>query len=345
MKRFGMVLAAVAGDARSAWPAAAAGRTAATRRADAVKIDVMGEWAHPDDDTSIIGPCGVWHSALRRQVRRHHGHPRRGRRQRRRHRDRAGARAAARERGPRRALPLGHRRHLQPRPRRLLLQPERAADAVLLGRARRRCAGSRAVIRTTQPEIYIGFTPTLDAGHGNHQQAGPLHLGGRARGRRPDAVPRAAARARTRSAPGRSRRSSPAARPPAPAARRPRRTAPPASPRPALDTVAGVWTGYDSPYKWPAGQPPGPARPGTPKSWAQVAHEGRAAYPTQSRMMFKGTAAPGCSRFGMTRVVRPVPAERQPDGSPTRGRPRRRDPLRRDRSRTRAGCRWARWST
>ena len=27
----------------------------------AVKIDVMGEWAHPDDDTSIIGPCGVWH--------------------------------------------------------------------------------------------------------------------------------------------------------------------------------------------------------------------------------------------------------------------------------------------
>ena len=26
-----------------------------------VKINVMGEWAHPDDDTSIIGPCGVWH--------------------------------------------------------------------------------------------------------------------------------------------------------------------------------------------------------------------------------------------------------------------------------------------
>ena len=27
----------------------------------AVKINVLGEWAHPDDDTSIIGPCGVWH--------------------------------------------------------------------------------------------------------------------------------------------------------------------------------------------------------------------------------------------------------------------------------------------
>src|SRR3954468_15969044 len=25
------------------------------------KINVLGEWAHPDDDTSIIGPCGVWH--------------------------------------------------------------------------------------------------------------------------------------------------------------------------------------------------------------------------------------------------------------------------------------------
>ena len=30
------------------------------------------------------------------------------------------------------------------------------------------------VIRETQPEIYIGFTPTLAAGHGNHQQAGRL---------------------------------------------------------------------------------------------------------------------------------------------------------------------------
>ena len=24
----------------------------------------------------------------------------------------------------------------------------------------------------TQPDIYIGFTPSLNAGHGNHQQAG-----------------------------------------------------------------------------------------------------------------------------------------------------------------------------
>ena len=39
-----------------------AGATARPYVADRqTKIDVMGEWAHPDDDTSIIGPCGVWH--------------------------------------------------------------------------------------------------------------------------------------------------------------------------------------------------------------------------------------------------------------------------------------------
>ena len=31
------------------------------KRKNPLKIHVMGEWAHPDDDTSIIGPCGVWH--------------------------------------------------------------------------------------------------------------------------------------------------------------------------------------------------------------------------------------------------------------------------------------------
>ena len=36
-------------------------RAAAYTASSAVKINVMGEWAHPDDDTSIIGPCGVWH--------------------------------------------------------------------------------------------------------------------------------------------------------------------------------------------------------------------------------------------------------------------------------------------
>ena len=57
MKRFGVVLAALAGLFAVGSPAQAAPYTADK----AVKINVMGEWAHPDDDTSIIGPCGVWH--------------------------------------------------------------------------------------------------------------------------------------------------------------------------------------------------------------------------------------------------------------------------------------------
>ncbi|HWD81621.1 MAG TPA: hypothetical protein VG497_22155, partial [Kribbella sp.] len=43
-------------------PAQAQGQEVKQYVADAkTKIDVMGEWAHPDDDTSFIGPCGVWH--------------------------------------------------------------------------------------------------------------------------------------------------------------------------------------------------------------------------------------------------------------------------------------------
>ena len=42
--------------------ATAGSASAATYKApENTKINVLGEWAHPDDDTSIIGPCGVWH--------------------------------------------------------------------------------------------------------------------------------------------------------------------------------------------------------------------------------------------------------------------------------------------
>ena len=109
--------------------------------------------AGQDQRDGRVGPSGRRHEhhravrrlapALRRPLRDHHGHARRGRRQRRRHGDRARPRPAARERGPRRALPLGHGRHLQPRPRRLLLQHERAADRSSSGATTRRSAASR----------------------------------------------------------------------------------------------------------------------------------------------------------------------------------------------------------
>ena len=80
------------------------------------------------------------------------------------------------------------------------------------------------------------------------------------------------------------------------------------------DTVAGVWTGYESPYLWPPGNVQGvPA--GTAKIWAQVAAEGSAAYPTQSRVMNKGVSSPGCSRFGQTAAFAPFQPNTNPDGT------------------------------
>lgn len=60
MRRFGLILAA-AGVA--AVLLAASGTTAPPTNSldNPVKLDVLGIWAHPDDDTSVIGPCGVWH--------------------------------------------------------------------------------------------------------------------------------------------------------------------------------------------------------------------------------------------------------------------------------------------
>src|SRR6188508_1499635 len=58
VRRFCTVLAAIG---FAAAIAAASGSSAKYSSDNPVKINVMGEWAHPDDDTSIIGPCGVWH--------------------------------------------------------------------------------------------------------------------------------------------------------------------------------------------------------------------------------------------------------------------------------------------
>jgi LmbE family N-acetylglucosaminyl deacetylase len=58
VQRFAVVLATIA---IGVLVLAGSATAAAYKAPDAVKVDVMGEWAHPDDDTSIIGPCGVWH--------------------------------------------------------------------------------------------------------------------------------------------------------------------------------------------------------------------------------------------------------------------------------------------
>ena len=280
MKRLrGFLAVATIGVLAAAAPAAAAPPSPYT--ADhAVKIDVMGEWAHPDDDTSIIGPCGVWHQRYGMRcgvimVTRGEG----------------GGNAVGTEIGP----ALGLRRENEDR---VAHYRSGTVDIFNLDRVDffyntsapltqyfwgedetlRRIT---RIIRMTQPEIYIGFTPTLAAGHGNHQQAGRYIWEGVLAAADPTMFPEQLTRAeraqhvageegllrrqhrghrRTTTAPDCTTGFVPAAT--------------------NLDTVAGVWTGYESPYKWPAGNVQGePA--GTPKIWAQVA--ARAARPTRRR--------------------------------------------------------------
>jgi hypothetical protein len=282
---------------------------------DAIKIDVMGEWAHPDDDTSIIGPCGVWHE--RYDVRCGIIMVTRGE---------GGGNAVGTELGPQ----LGLRRENEDRVAHFrsgtvdifnvdrvdffyntsapLTQFFWGQDETLRRITR--------IIRTTQPEIYVGFTPSLAAGHGHHQQAGRYIWEGVRAAADPTMFPEqlkgpnaldtwqvkkvfsggsTAGAGGTTTAPDCTTGFIPAAT--------------------NLSTVAGVWTGYNSPYRWPAGNVQGqPA--GAPKIWEQVHSEGAAAYPTQSRVMFKGVANPACRRFGMTDSYVPF----QPNGSPAAGR-------------------------
>jgi VCBS repeat-containing protein len=279
----------------------------------ATKIDVMGEWAHPDDDTSIIGPCGVWHDRYGVKcgvimVTRGEG----------------GGNAAGTELGP----DLGLRRENEDR---VAHYRSGTVDIFNLDRVdffynqsapltqyfwdhEETLRRVTRVIRETQPEVYIGFTPTLAAGHGNHQQAGRLIWEGVLAAADPTMFPEqlrgpgalstwqvkkvfsggsTAGTGGTTTAANCTTGFTPS----------------------GLDTVAGVWTGYDSPYKWPAGNLQGkPA--GTPKIWQQVADEGRAAYPTQSRVMYKGTSVAACSRFGMTESFVPF----QPNSNAAAGR-------------------------
>ena len=147
----------------------------------------------------------------------------------------------------------------------------------------------------TQPDVYIGFTPSLDVGHGNHQQAGRYIWEGVKAAADPTMFPEqltgpnalrtwqvkkvfsggsTTGTGGTTTAPNCTTGFVPAAT--------------------TSSTVAGVWTGYDSPVQVAGGQPAGHPRR-QPKSWAQVAQEGASAYPTQSR---------SCTRTSARRAAR-----------------------------------------
>src|SRR4051794_41313421 len=276
----------------------------------AVKINVMGEWAHPDDDTSIVGPCGVWHQRYGVRcgiimVTRGEG----------------GGNAVGSEGGP----SLGLRRENEDRVAHYrsgtvdifnldrvdffynqsapLTQYFWNHDEVLRRITR--------IIRMTQPDIYIGFTPTLGAGHGNHQQAGRFIWEGIQAAADPSMFPDQLTGPNALSTWQVKKAFSGGATAGTGGTTTAADCTTGFTPT-GLDNVAGVWTGYDSPYLWPPGNVQ--AKTGA-KSWAQVASEGSSAYPTQSRVMFMGTAAAGCSRFGMTNNFVPFQPNVNPDGS------------------------------
>ena len=259
----------------------------------------MGEWAHPDDDTSIIGPCGVWHHRYGTrcgiiQVTRGEG----------------GGNATGTESG----TALGLRRENEDRvahyrsgttdiyyvDRVDFFYNQSAPLTNLIWDHQETLRRVTRIIRTTQPDIYVGYTPTLDAGHGNHQVAGRLIWEGMQAAADPSMFPdqlrgkhplstwqvkkvfsggSTAGTGGTTTAANCTRGFLPAASNP--------------------DTIAGVWTGGPSPYLWPKGNLQGQPV-GTPKIWQQVSDEGSSAYPTQSRVMYQGVSAPGCPKFAMT---------------------------------------------
>ncbi|MDA0183461.1 PIG-L family deacetylase [Solirubrobacter phytolaccae] len=297
------------------WAAPAA--TAAPYTASsAVKINVMGEWAHPDDDTSIIGPCGVWHE--RYDVRCGIIMVTRGE---------GGGNATGTEIGPE----LGLRRENEDRVAHYRSGTidifnidsvdffyNQSAPLTQYFWGTETLRRVTRIIRMTQPDVYIGFTPTLNAGHGNHQQAGRYIWEGMKAAADPAMFPEQLTGPNALStwqvkkvfsggnAGGTGGTTT--------TADCTTGFTPGTATTPNLDNVAGVWTGYASPYLWPPGNVQGQPM-GTPKTWAQVAQEGARAYPTQSRVMWNTVQPTGCSRFGQTGNVVPFQPNVNPDGS------------------------------
>lgn len=319
MKRVCAFLAAVLGTVLIAAGVAQAAPAPTYTAGKAVKINVMGEWAHPDDDTSIIGPCGVWHQRYGVKcgiimVTRGEG----------------GGNGAGTEIGP----ALGLRRENEDRVAHYrsgtvdIFNLDRvdffynltAPLTQYFWRQDETLRRITRIIRMTQPDIYIGFNPTIQgAGHGNHQQAGRYIWEGMKAAADPTMFPEqltgpgALSTWQVKKVFSGGSTAADAARSTANAHAANCTTGfMPAATN--LDTVAGVWLGYDSPYSWADGNVQG--RPGgTPKSWAQVTAEGRVAYPTQSRVMAQGTAVPSCALFGQTYATVPFQRNVNADGS------------------------------
>jgi LmbE family N-acetylglucosaminyl deacetylase len=316
MKRLGFVLAVLAllvvGLAVPAGSAPPGSHPDASKPERPVKIDVMGVWAHPDDDTSIIGPCGVWHELY--DIRCGIIMLTRGE---------GGGNAVGTESGP----ALGLRRENEDRASHFrsgtvdIFNVDRVdfyynTSAPLTEFFWRHDDTLRQVvriIRETRPEVMVGFSP-VGSGHGNHQYAGRMIWEGIKAAADPTMFPEQLTgpdaletwQVKKTTSAGSTAGSGGTEGPDCTVG---------FTPSPAnLFAVHGVWLGYESPYEWlPGNVQVMPA--GTHKTWAQINREGNRAHPTQSRFQHQGVTPPTCARFGVSQSFVPF----QPNSSPSAG--------------------------
>jgi LmbE family N-acetylglucosaminyl deacetylase len=276
---------------------------------DREKIDVMGIYAHPDDDAGLTTPCGVWHD--RYDVRCGIIMATRGE---------GGSNSVGPESGP----DLGLRRENEDRTSHVrsgtidIFNLDRVdffynTSAPLTAEvwdATETLRRTVRIIRETRPEILIGSSPAPQ-GHGNHQYAqGRMVWEAAAAAADPSAFPEQLTglgavepwQVKKILAGGSTAGDGGTQGPRCMEGFVPNGGNP--------FTVVGTWTGYDSPYTWAEGNLAGqPA--GSPKTWAQVGREGGRAHPTQARTMVKDVVAPSCQRYGVSQSVVPM----QPNGT------------------------------
>lgn len=295
-------------------PGLTVGEASVSTEVSPTKINVMGLYAHPDDDAGITTPCGVWQDlydvtcGIIMETR-----------------GEGGSNSVGPEAGP----DLGLRRENEDRASHIrsgtvdIYNVDRVdffynTSAPLTAEVWDKEEGLRQtvrIVRETQPDILLASNPRA-AGHGNHQYAQgrmvwevaaaaadptmyPEQLTG------PEAVDvwqvkKIVGGGSTSGTGGTT-------------------TAPDCTtgfvPDPTNPyTVVGTWTGYPSPFVWAAGNVQGqPA--GSVKTWAQVGREGGRAHPTQARRMEQGLVDPTCQRYAVAQSFVPI----QPNSSDTAG--------------------------
>lgn len=285
-------------------------------QANPVKIDIMGMYAHPDDEAGMIAPCGVMKDLFDQRcgvimLTRGEG----------------GGNAVGTETGP----ALGIRREAEER----VAQGHTGTTNIFYVEAPDFYYNTSAplteyfwghdkslsrvvrIIRETRPDILMAHSPT--GGHGNHQETGRLAWEAFYAAADPSMFPEqltgpnalntwqikkliSGGSTAGTGVPGQS--ASPFTMPDCNTGFVPAAT--------NLDNVVGVWTGYESSVMYLPGNPQGkPA--GTFKTYAQLGSEGSASYPTQGRNFYTGTANNGCTRYAVVQSRVPFQLNSQVD--------------------------------